>query len=489
MTERMQSPYLPGWEYIPDGEPHVFGDRLYIFGSHDRFNGPAFCANDYVTWSAPLTDLSAWRYEGVIFRAVQDPANADGKYQLWAPDVAQGPDGRFYLYYCLSNRPWIGVACADNPAGPYDFLGYVQDAAGGVLGQRQDDMWPFDPAVLADDDGRIHLYAGQGPLNEKMAKQRAKTHKFTNHMELEPDMMTLKTQPEPLLPNVTNSAGTGFETHEFFEASSIRKFDGKYYFIYSSVRMHELCWAVSDRPDGGFAYGGTLISNGDLGLGKDVIIGMNGKANPEIKNYIGNNHGSVIKIGDQYYVFYHRQTNRHMFSRQGCVARIRFENGAFTQAEMTSCGMAEALPGKGLFEARIACQLYSKKGALFSAHPMVQNRNHPAFTQDTPDVSGEEAREGKVAYQYVQNLRDGAAAVYKYFEPADAKNLTLTLRGKASGLVTVYANNQLAAVIPVSPEESWHKAAGTFEGPGEKFSLKFVYEGKGAIDLLSFELS
>ena len=123
------------------------------------------------------------------------------------------------------------MACADNPAGPYDFLGYVQDAAGGVLGQRQDDMWPFDPAVLVDDDGRIHLYAGQGPLNEKMAKQRAKTHKFTNHMELEPDMMTLKTQPEPLLPNVTNSAGTGFETHEFFEASSIRKFDGKYYFM------------------------------------------------------------------------------------------------------------------------------------------------------------------------------------------------------------------------------------------------------------------
>ena len=44
-------------------------------------------------------------------------------------------------------------------------------------------------------------------------------------------------------------------------------------------------------------------------------------------------------------------------------------------------------------------------------------------------------------------------------------------------------------MIPVSPEESWHKAAGTFEGPGERMSLKFVYEGKGAIDLLSFELS
>ncbi len=37
--KQMTSPYLPGWEYIADGEPHVFGDRLYIIGSHDSFNG------------------------------------------------------------------------------------------------------------------------------------------------------------------------------------------------------------------------------------------------------------------------------------------------------------------------------------------------------------------------------------------------------------------------------------------------------------------
>ncbi|MBO6158541.1 MAG: family 43 glycosylhydrolase [Firmicutes bacterium] len=497
------SPYLPGWEYIPDGEPHIFGDRLYIFGSHDRFNGPAFCANDYVGWSAPLSDLSEWRYEGVTFKAVQDPGNADGKFQLWAPDVSQGPDGRYYLYYCLSNQPWIGVAVSDSPAGKYDFYGYVQDKEGGIVGQRENDMWPFDPAVLFDDDGRIHLYAGQGPLNAKMAKQRAKTHKYTYHMELERDMKTLKTEPQPLIPNVTNSAGTGFETHEFFEASSIRKFEGRYYFIYSSVRMHELCWAVSDRPEGGFAYGGTLISNGDIGLdGEDVNIGVNGKANLQIKNYIGNNHGSVVKIGDAYYVFYHRQTNRHMFSRQGCVAKVPFENGRFSQAEMTSCGLSDALPGRGLFEARIACELYSKKGALFSAHPLIQNKNHPAFTQDTGDVSGEDAQEGRIAYQYIQNMTDGAVAVYKYFALSDAKSLTVTVRGKAQGLITVYANEKLSAVLPIGKDEAWHKVTGTFDAPqipeqpenpeqaqAARMSLRFTYEGKGAVDMLSFELA
>ena len=47
MTKQVFNPYLPSFEYVPDGEPHVFGDRLYVFGSHDRFNGKGFCVNDY----------------------------------------------------------------------------------------------------------------------------------------------------------------------------------------------------------------------------------------------------------------------------------------------------------------------------------------------------------------------------------------------------------------------------------------------------------
>lgn len=39
----MSNPYLPNWEYIPDGEPRVFGDRVYIYGSHDRSGSVRFC--------------------------------------------------------------------------------------------------------------------------------------------------------------------------------------------------------------------------------------------------------------------------------------------------------------------------------------------------------------------------------------------------------------------------------------------------------------
>lgn len=58
MKNHGMNPYLPSWEYVPDGEPHVFGKRVYLYGSHDRFAGYAFCQNDYVCWSAPVDDLT-----------------------------------------------------------------------------------------------------------------------------------------------------------------------------------------------------------------------------------------------------------------------------------------------------------------------------------------------------------------------------------------------------------------------------------------------
>ena len=65
------NPYLPLDTYIPDGEPHVFGDRVYIYGSHDREGGDNFCLLDYEVWSAPVNDLTGWRCEGTIYRAEQ----------------------------------------------------------------------------------------------------------------------------------------------------------------------------------------------------------------------------------------------------------------------------------------------------------------------------------------------------------------------------------------------------------------------------------
>ena len=115
MKRQVYNPYLPEYEYVPDGEPHLFEGRVYIYGSHDEAFGQRYCQGDYVTWSAPEDDLSDWRYEGVIYTKTQDPSNRDGKMDLWAPDVCRGADGRYYLYYCFSFYHEIGVAVSDSP--------------------------------------------------------------------------------------------------------------------------------------------------------------------------------------------------------------------------------------------------------------------------------------------------------------------------------------------------------------------------------------
>ena len=47
-TKQAVNPYLPSWEYVPDAEPHIVDGRVYIYGSHDLFNGLNFCLGDYV---------------------------------------------------------------------------------------------------------------------------------------------------------------------------------------------------------------------------------------------------------------------------------------------------------------------------------------------------------------------------------------------------------------------------------------------------------
>ena len=98
MKKQVYNPFLPIYECVPDGEPHVFGDRVYLYGSHDKEGGETFCMLDYTTYSAPVTDLSDWRCEGTIYRADQDPAYPTDRKFMYAPDVVQGNDGRFYLY-------------------------------------------------------------------------------------------------------------------------------------------------------------------------------------------------------------------------------------------------------------------------------------------------------------------------------------------------------------------------------------------------------
>lgn len=86
----MANPFLPLNTYIADGEPHVFGNRVYLFGSHDKAHGDTYCMRNYEFWSAPVEDLETWSCKGVSYRADQDLLYGEKLKYMYAPDVVQG---------------------------------------------------------------------------------------------------------------------------------------------------------------------------------------------------------------------------------------------------------------------------------------------------------------------------------------------------------------------------------------------------------------
>ena len=480
-TKQAFNPYLPSYEYVPDAEPHIVDGRIYIYGSHDLFNGLNFCLGDYVCWSAPVDDLGNWKYEGCIYKREQDPAAPRIRLTngLAAPDMVQGSDGRFYLYYFMGGTKMISVAVCDKPAGHYEFYGYVHYKDNTPIGKKGE-PFQFDPAIFMDDDGKLYLYTGFALQGNPILLDGSKP---TEHgpmcFELDPsDMLTVKKGPGYIgVAGEKESKGTPYEGHAFLEASSMRKFNGTYYFIYSSLNSHELCYAVSDHPTGGFQYGGILVSNGDIGL-----PGVNDVNHA--KNSTGNTHGSLIEINGKYYVFYHRHSNRKQSSRQACAEEIQFKNGKFCQAEMTSCGLnGSPLNGTGHYPSYIACNVYGKKGTRFLSMLKHPKAGHPYLTQKGRDrESGED--------QYVAHMCDGSVAGYKYFDLSETKEIRINICGNASGTVYIRTreNEKPAAEIPVKVSRERKEFSAKLTGLGKKEALFFCYEGKGSFDFHSFDL-
>ena len=494
MKKQAFNPYLPPYAYIPDGEPHLFGDRVYIYGSCDKEGGETFCMGDYTVYSAPADDLADWRQEGVIYRAEQDPDYGERKY-MYAPDVVQGNDGRYYLYYCMSGSFGFGgyygpisVAVCDTPAGKYEYLGFVKYPDGTPMKKYV----CFDPCAF-NDNGTIRIYYGtqfQNETNDVLAADEAKLkevmQRFGKTAEeilatednvngacmavLEDDMLTVKGEPCHIIPYEADFGG-----HEFFEASSMRKVGDKYYFVYSSQKNHELCYAVSDRPDGGFIYGGTIVSNGDVGL--------NGRTDEERLNMTGTTHGSIIEINGEWYVFYHRLTHKSDYSRQGCAERIEIApDGSIKQVEVTSCGLnGGALIGKGSYPAAIACN-------ITNGH--MPHGSNKIYTDSFPNVNHAVRADGEVE-RFIAEISSGTLIGYKYFSFEGAKSITLTVRGKGSGRVSVRtaADGDEVASVNISAADDWTEFSAPLSIADGVFPIYLVFDidGETALRDISFE--
>ncbi len=376
----MPNPILPLWEYVPDGEPRVFGDRVYLYGSHDRPAGESFCDIKLKVWSASVFDLNRWVCHGDSFRTRPSssgrPADTPWTdHALFAPDVIE-KDGKYYLYaYIVGARGAVGVA--DRPEGPFRLLSpyrYTREEGAAADAEVGDDGIFNDAGVLVDDDGRVYVFYGftQSCMNE-----------------LNPANMC-EVLPHTLRREVIDGAEDVPEERRFFEASSPRKINGRYYLIYSPRRGSRLAYATAERPQGPYTYRGYIIDNG-------------------VDYPAGNNHGSVACINGQWYVFYHRMTNGTLTSRRACVEKITIlPDGTIPPVEMTSLGFEDALNPYQPTPADIACVL----------------------------TGGCKIIEKDVMTRVVTDITDGCVMGYKYYdfgEDLTHEPMTLAVRVRGMG--------------------------------------------------------
>lgn len=260
--------YLVPGDYMADPAVHVFNGKLYIYPSHDREsgipendNGDHFDMKDYHVFSmetidGPVTD------HGVVLDVKDIPWAGR---QLWDCDCTC-KDGKYYMYFPLKDQTdifRIGVAVADKPEGP--FIAQPDPMKG---------SYSIDPAILDDGDGNYYMYFGGlwgGQLQRYKNNKALECAEFPADNEpaipsriakLADNMLEFTEEPRPvvILDKDGKPLTAGDNNRRFFEASWVHKYNGKYYFSYSTGDTHQLCYAIGDNPYGPFTYQGVILT-------------------------------------------------------------------------------------------------------------------------------------------------------------------------------------------------------------------------------------
>lgn len=245
--------------FTADPNAVVYGDRIYLYVSHDVDGQENYDMVDYRGFSS--SDMVNWQDHGVLIHANSLPWATN----LYAPGACT-KNGKYYLYM-PNGGDNIGVAVADDPGGPF------VDPLGKALITKSypnsNVPWLFDPACFVDDDGQGYMYFGGGNDGGQNARV----------IRLGADMISL-----------ADERATTIQTTAFFEASFVHKREGTYYFSYSSDFSAEhgaaLEYLTSDNPMTGFTYRGKFLPNANINNGN-------------------NNHGSIVEFKGKTYVFYH----------------------------------------------------------------------------------------------------------------------------------------------------------------------------------------
>ena len=199
--------------------------------------------------------------------------------------------------------------------------------------------------------------------------------------------------------------------------------------------MHELCYATSKNPTRDFVYGGVIVSNCDLHIDTYKPADM-----PTA--YGANNHGSIVQIGEDWYIFYHRHTNNTWYP------------------------------------AYLACNLFTDTPSVY-----VGEGNFPRVMQD--------GRDGDEEVGYIANITDSTTIGFKYFDCHDIREISIWVRGYADGTFEVKTawDGEVLATLEVQYTNVWEKYTAPVTIPDGIQALYLTYRGNGNAALRSFELS
>ncbi len=288
----MKNPrYLVDGLYTADPSAHVFNGKLYIYPSHDiesgipeNDNGDHFDMRDYHVFS--MDDIDGEVTDHGVVLDVQDVPWA-GR-QMWDTDVAH-KNGKYYLYFPVKDKTdifRIGVAVSDKPEGPF-----VPEKHP-IIGS-----YSIDPAVFEDEDGQHYMYFGglwggqlQRYRNNKAQECGSEPADDESSLparvvKMSDDLLEFSEEPKSLVILDENGEPLKAGDHDrrFFEASWMHKYNGKYYFSYSTGNTHLLCYAVGDSPYGPFTYKGVILT---------PVVGWT-------------THHSICEFKGKWYLFHH----------------------------------------------------------------------------------------------------------------------------------------------------------------------------------------
>lgn len=291
--------------YTADPSAHVFEGKLYIYPSHDlehnepnNDNGDQYKMEDYHILSMDDVDAPCIDHgEALHMKDVPWVSK-----QMWAPDAAY-KNGTYYLYFPARDKDGIfriGVATSKNPAGPFKAEpNYIPGS------------FSIDPAVFIDDDGKSYMYFG-GLWGGQLEKWQ--TGSFIPDAagpsdnqpalgprvaELSDDMLTFKDKPQEItiVDENGNPLTAGDTSRRYFEGPWMHKYNGNYYFSYSTGDTHYLVYAMGKSPKGPFTYKGRIL---------DPVIGWT-------------THHSIVQFKDKWYLFYHDSSLSNGINHQRCV--------------------------------------------------------------------------------------------------------------------------------------------------------------------------